>query len=36
MYKLKRDLHGWTQVPSTNSSRSIFSLVETAYLHCDS
>jgi hypothetical protein len=34
-YQLKRDLQWWTQVPSVNKGRSIFSPIETAYLHCD-
>jgi hypothetical protein len=35
-YRLRRDLQWWTQVPSANNGRSIFSPIETAYLHCDS
>lgn len=35
-YQLRRDLQWWTQVPSANNGRSIFSPIETAYLHCDS
>jgi hypothetical protein len=31
----KRDLQWWTQVPSANNGRSIFSPIETAYLQCD-
>jgi hypothetical protein len=33
---LKRDFHRWTQVPSANNGRSIFSPIKIAYLHCDS
>jgi hypothetical protein len=33
-YQLRRDLQWWTQVPSANNGRSIFSPIETAYLHC--
>jgi hypothetical protein len=35
-YQLRRDLQWWTQVPSANNGRSIFSPIEIAYLHCDS
>jgi hypothetical protein len=35
-YLLKRYLRWWTQVPSANNGRSIFSPIETAYMHCDS
>jgi hypothetical protein len=35
-YQLKRDLQWWTQVPSANNGRSMFSPIETAYQHCDS
>jgi hypothetical protein len=34
-YQLIRDLQWWTQVPSANNGCSIFSPIETAYLHCD-
>lgn len=34
--QLKRDLLWWKDVPSSSNGRSIFSPVETAYLHCDS
>jgi hypothetical protein len=35
-YQLRRDLQWWTQVPSANNRRSIFSPIETDYMHCDS
>jgi hypothetical protein len=34
-YLLRRDLHWWTQLPSTNNGRSIFSPIETFNMHCD-
>jgi hypothetical protein len=34
-YRLRRDLQWWTQVPSANNGRSIFSPTETACVHCD-
>jgi hypothetical protein len=35
-YQLRRDLQWWTQVLSANNGRSIFSSIETAYLHIES
>jgi hypothetical protein len=35
-YQLKRDPRWWTQVHFANYGRSIFSPIETAYLHYES
>jgi hypothetical protein len=34
-YQLKQDLQWWTQVPSANNGRAIFSPIETAYQRSD-